>query len=281
MNTQKSTIISRIGISLLVLLLISIFYSGTMFLISSGPLPPWQSPEISPRIQSDIASQPDTLQFSAMDNETKSRIFSSSENNQGTTTIIRPFRQGNYTITLTDRRDEILEYVSGDGGTWQYSLQPECINRTNFDEQSLGIPDTTAGIVWYRVLLQLPVNGSHQPLNTIDMYDVWVEREWNMGMNKNLIHTEGRFFGIYGQEIIEVIDKSYSVSSQLFDQNLASRTETGHGNAAGWISTDNAWTLRNFPLKVKYSTISWITVDIYYNTRFGISSDKWFSTSIR
>jgi hypothetical protein len=280
MTRQKNATIFRIGTIIFILFALSISYTLMIFLISSEPLPPWQSPKFNPSVQYTIPLHPDTLRLSAGNSETKNPLFNTSGKNHGNYSIIGPFKEGNYSIILVDRGDEILESVSGNGGTWHYSLEPVCMNRTFFDEQSLGVPDTTAGIALYRLPVQLPENVSFQTMKNIDLYDVWVEREWNMGMSRNSIHTEGRFVGIYGQEIIQVIDKSYSVSSPWFDQYQNSPTEIGYGMSAGWISNDEIWSLRNFPLHVKYSTRSGIIVDMNYNTEFWIASDKWFSTAL-
>jgi hypothetical protein len=279
MNTQKNATISLIVKIILILLTVSIFYTLVIFLISSESLKPWQSPEINPYASFSISPHLDILTNTTRNYESTNQFRNNPEGIHGNKTVIGPFKDGNYTITLVDQDDEILEIISGYGNTGQYLLKPERISKTNFDERSLGIPDTTAGIALYRITLQKPENESDQRLKNIEIYDTWVEREWNMGISRNVIHTEGRFFGIYGQEIIQVIDKSYSVSSPLFEKCQNCRTETGHGDAAGWISTDTTWALRNFPLHAEYSTSSWIAVDIYYHTQFGISSDKWVSAS--
>jgi hypothetical protein len=64
MIAQKNTIISQIGILLLVFFLFSIIYNITIFTISSEPLQPWQTPEISPVPES--PEQPDILNESTI-----------------------------------------------------------------------------------------------------------------------------------------------------------------------------------------------------------------------
>ena len=280
MNTQKNTVIRQAGIILIILLVLSVSYSVIIYMVSSGPLPPWQGPEFHPDTEPGTCPQPAALSIPEGKSGAAYQRCSSSGDKHDDNTIIGPFQAGNYSITLTDRGDEFLESVSGNGNTWEYSLEPECISITSYDEKSLGIEDTTAGTALYRLPLQLPDNPSLYPVKDIGIYDAWVERSWDTGLSENLVHTGGRFYVIEGEEIIKTADRSYSVSSPLFDQGDVCRSETGSSDAVGWVSTDNMWTLRNFPLKVKYSTLSWITVDNDYSTRFGIAMDKWFSTSL-
>jgi len=280
MNTQKNAAVRQAGIIFVILLVLSVSYSVMMYMVSSGPLPPWQGPDIRSDMESGTCFQQAALSIPVEKSGAAYRRCSMPLEKHDDNTIIGPFRVGNYSIVLTVRGDKILESVSGNGNTWQYSLEPECINITSYDERSLGIADTTAGTALYRLPLQLPENPSLYPVKDIGIYDAWVERSWEIGMSKNIVHTGGRFYVIYGQEIIHNDDRSYSVSSPLFDQGESCQSETGYSDAVGWVSTDNTWTLRNFPLTVKYWTTSRIVVDNKYSTRFGIAMDKWFSTSL-
>lgn len=280
MNNQKTTIISRLCKIILVLLALSVLYTIIVYFTSSGSSEAWQSPEINPYRQFNVTPQSFTSKHATNNYEQINQLCNDPDEVHSNNRIIGSFQEGNYTITLTDQGDEILESVSGYGNKLEYSLKPERIGITHFDEESLEIPDTTAGIVLYRISLKMPENESDQKIKNIDIYDVWSERAWHLGENKNIMHTEGRFYVNYGQEIIRVIDKSYSVTSPFFDRYQDCSAETGHGDTAGWITTNNIWSLRNFPTNTKFSTSAWITVDIYYNTRLGISSDKWLSTSL-
>jgi len=280
LNTQKNTVIRQAGILLIILLVLSVSYSVIIYMVSSSPLPPWQGSEIHPDMESDISSHSIASSNLSENRGDGYRHCNNPMEVHDDHTIIGPFHMDNYSIVLTDLGNEVFESVSGNGNSWQYLLKPEHVNTTLYDEKSLGIADTTAGTSLYRLPLKFPENTSLYSVKDIVIYDAWIERSWDMGTGRNLVHTGGRFYGIYGQEIIQVADRSYSVSSQLFDQGDACRAETGYGEATGWVSTDTTWTLRNFPLKVKYSTVSWITVDNDYSTRFGISMDKWFSTSL-
>lgn len=272
MNGQKNPVL-LVGKIIVVLLTVSLLYTIAIFLISSGPQAPWQSQEIHPTAPFNLIAPVPAI------NCPDEKTLSWATKNPDKETVVGPFREGNYSVSLIDYSDGIVESVYGYGTVSKHPLTPVCMNTTTVGEKFPGIPATTAGVTWYRYSLYMPENNSVQRLPAIDILDAWVEREWDTGMNRSVIHTEGRFYGIYGQGILEVVDHSYSASSPFFDQ-YGDCAKTAAGEVVGSLSRDTTLSLRNIPFQVKYSTSSWISIDRYYTAEFGISSDKWISVSL-
>ncbi|MEA2034290.1 MAG: hypothetical protein U9N40_02180 [Euryarchaeota archaeon] len=277
---KQSNMVSLFCKIIFILLMLSSFLTLIVYFTSSEAIEIWQIPETNPYVLLNASPQSNEIICSTLNQKEIKQSFKGLDEILVDKNFIGIIKDGNYTIALIDRGDEILEVVSGCGNTWQYLLTPECLGKTHFEKMSPEIRDAEAGMALYRIELTLPDEGSNQKKKYVDIYDVWCENGWSFWGSKNLLHTEGRFYVNYGQAVLHVIDKSYLVTSTGFYQYQNCRSEIGHGNTAGWITNNNIWSLYNFPTNTKFSTDSWITVDMYYNTQLGISSDKWISISL-
>lgn len=193
--------------------------------------------------------------------------------------LIGVIEHGDYTIALIDNGNNILEIISRDSDTWDYILLPECLNKMNFLNKSTKSNNLEAGMAFYRVKIELPEKKTVSLLRSIDIYDVWCENRWSgLGFN-NLLHTEGRYYINKGQNVVKIIDKSYSSTSVGFYERNSYISQTENSKYDGLVTNKILWSLWSFPIRTKYSVNSWIDVDIYYNTTIGTSSDKWISTA--
>ena len=199
---------------ILILFTISILITLVVFLTSSEAIESCRSPEINPYVIFNVSPQSNEVIYSASHmKEIKQSIkdFEDNEHNN----FIGIIKDGNYSIILKDDGDMIIESVYGLGGTWQYDLTPECLGKTHL-ELSPQTTDAVAGIALYRIKLELPDEANNLKPKYVDLYDVWCENKWCLWKSNNLLHTEGRFYVNYGQNVVYVIDKSYSVTSPGF-----------------------------------------------------------------
>jgi len=197
--------------------------------------------------------------------------------------IVGVLEHGDLKILLIDQENTVLEVAWDGTNTWTYTLIPELLGSkeypisANHSEKYIFGPKR--GIELYRLKIQIPADTSDVGVLYMDIYDVWREDWWEINGGKNLLHTEGRFYINYGNEVEKVIDYSYIKTMFGFANCTFEHSTIGEGTCAGEVDTYALWALYDCPVTAKFSVDAWVSTDCWLNTDDDAHHDKWVAIS--
>lgn len=193
--------------------------------------------------------------------------------------IVGVLEHGALKILLIDQENIVLEVAWDGTNTWTYTLIPELLGSKEYpisaNRSEKYIFGPKRGIELYRLGIRIPADTSDVGVLYIDVYDVWREDWWEINGGKNLLHTEGRFYINYGNEVGKIIDYSYIKTMFGFANCAFDHSTTGEGTCAGEVDTYALWALYDCPVTAKSSIDAWVSVDYYFNTDDDAHPDKW------
>lgn len=196
--------------------------------------------------------------------------------------VVGAVEHGDLKILLIDQGDKVLELAWDGINTWKFTLTPELLGSKEYpisinccEEYNIS---GKKGVELYKLGIQIPSDFSGGPaVLYTHIVTVWRHDCWHVYDTENCLHTEGKFYIDYGNEVETILDNSYTDTGFGFDLCTFDHTTTGEGTCAGKVDTYALWALDSCPVTTKFSIDAWVSADCYLNTDDDAFFDKWMA----
>ena len=189
-------------------------------------------------------------------------------------------------ILLIDRNETVLEIIKDGSTISQLVIKPVVLGEKEFKTNSVFVSEskeaTTGarkGAIISRVDVTLPTKSGNINVKSLQSITVWRKDWWDYLGERNLLHTQGRFYVDIGVKVDSVTDQSYAQTAGPCDRCEFTHSTSGAGTSQAQVTTSALWATIWTPT-IKMSQDAYVSCNLNGQESGNGHGDKWGSIGI-